>query len=118
MPVAVASGTVSVAGSVAGRVHISAVAPQITPTPWAVITVENGVTIVSFPAAPVTPGWAVSVLNDEVVTADNFPRDPIPAVPVENVTIIGSATGSTNGSKRRAAEIDQSGNGGNLVPLR
>lgn len=117
MPVAVAAGTANVAGSATGKVHISAVAPQITPTPWAVITVENGVTIVSFPAPPIAPAWSVSVLNG-VVTADNFPRDPIPAAPVENVTIIGASTVSTNGSKRRAAEIDQSGNGGNLVSLR
>jgi hypothetical protein len=114
MPVAVASGTVSVTGSAAGRVHISAVAPQITPTPWAVIIEENGVTIVSFPAAPIAPDWAVSVLNGKI-TADNFPRDPIPAVPIENVAIIGSATVSTNGSKRRAAEIGKSENGGKLI---
>lgn len=117
MPVAVASGTVSVAGSVAGKVHISAVAPQITPAPWAVIVEENGVTIVTFPAAPVAPAWSVSVASG-VVTADDFPRDPIPAVPVENVAILGLATVSTNGSKRRAAEIDASGNGGNIVSLR
>lgn len=114
MPVAVASGDVTVAGSAAGRVYVRGVSPQITPAPWVVEPGENGATIVGFPAAPIYPEWSISTIN-ELVTVDNFPRFPVQSIPVFAVNVSGSARGRTLWSVKRVAVVGTSANGVTLI---
>ena len=117
MPTANASSTVSVFGSATGRVLLRATAPGIVPEPWTVEPTDNGAFISSFPRAPESPLWSVSVLNG-VATVLDFPRYLFQETPIINVTMSGGATGRTRFQGRRIVEALESANGGTLIDFR
>lgn len=114
MPVAVASGTVTVNGLGNAQVAVLGTAPGIIPAAWSIAASDSGATINSFPAAPVAPNWYIEIIEDVVVVYD-FPRIPVQASPTINVDVTGSALGRTQIAGRRVAEAFESANGGTLI---
>ncbi len=117
MPTANASSAVTISGVATARAPVRGEAPGIVPEPWIIEPTENGAFISSFPAAPVSPAWAITEA-DGVVVVENFPRYPVQAQLIANVSMTGGATGRTRFQGRRIVEAVDSANGGTLIDFR